>query len=108
MRDGILNYIIKNYLLDEVGNIQKIENPDGGEMTFVYDLQGNLKSVADPEENTFFFDYDFDGNLIVETDARNYSIDPNSGIVTLGMPRIQYQKDVDEKTLDTFSWSSFS
>jgi glucose-1-phosphate adenylyltransferase len=43
-----------------------------------------------------------------EADAREYSVDPKSGIVTLGMPRIQYQKDVDEKTLDTFSWTTFS
>jgi glucose-1-phosphate adenylyltransferase len=43
-----------------------------------------------------------------EADARDYSVDPGSGIVTLGMPRIQYQKDVDEKALDSFSWSTFS
>lgn len=43
-----------------------------------------------------------------ELDARNYTVDPASGIVTLGMPRIQYQKDVDEKTMDTFSWTTFS
>jgi glucose-1-phosphate adenylyltransferase len=43
-----------------------------------------------------------------EADAREYSVDSKSGIVTLGMPRIQYQKDVDEKTLDTFSWTTFS
>ncbi|GHV47817.1 glucose-1-phosphate adenylyltransferase [Synergistales bacterium] len=43
-----------------------------------------------------------------EADAREYTIDPSSGIVTIGMPRIQYQKDVDEKTLDTFSWTTFS
>jgi len=43
-----------------------------------------------------------------EADARNYTIDPNSGIVTLGMPRIQYQKGTDDKTPDTFSWSTFS
>ncbi|MDR2527956.1 MAG: glucose-1-phosphate adenylyltransferase [Synergistaceae bacterium] len=43
-----------------------------------------------------------------EADARSYSLDSNSGIVTMGMPRIRYQKDVDEKALDAFSWSTFS
>ncbi|MCL2010016.1 MAG: glucose-1-phosphate adenylyltransferase [Synergistaceae bacterium] len=43
-----------------------------------------------------------------EADGRNFTVDPNSGIVTLGMPRIQYQKDVDDKALDSSSWSTFS
>ena len=43
-----------------------------------------------------------------EADAREYTVDPNSGIVTLGMPRIQYQKNAGDKTPDTFSWSTFS
>ena len=43
-----------------------------------------------------------------EADARSYTVDPSSGIVTVGMPRIQYLKDVDEKALDAFSWSTFS
>ena len=43
-----------------------------------------------------------------EEDAQNYFVDPSSGIVTVGMPRIPYQKDIDEKSLDSFSWSSFS
>lgn len=43
-----------------------------------------------------------------EADARDYTVNAESGIVTLGMPRIQYQKDVDEKTMDTFSWTTFS
>jgi len=43
-----------------------------------------------------------------EADAREYNVDPSSGIVTLGMPRIRYKKDADDKTLDTFSWSTFS
>jgi glucose-1-phosphate adenylyltransferase len=43
-----------------------------------------------------------------EANARDYTVDPASGIVTLGIPRIQYQKDVEEKTLDAFSWSTFS
>ena len=43
-----------------------------------------------------------------EEDARNYFVDPNSGIVILGMPRIPYQKEIDEKSMDSFSWSTFS
>ncbi|MDR1740668.1 MAG: glucose-1-phosphate adenylyltransferase [Synergistaceae bacterium] len=42
-----------------------------------------------------------------EADARLYTVDP-SGITVMGMPRIQYQQDVDEKALDTFSWTTFS
>lgn len=52
-----------------------------------------------------------DGTIIgedPEEDAKRYTIDPKSGIVVIGMPKIRYQKDIDEKTLDSFSWSSFS
>jgi glucose-1-phosphate adenylyltransferase len=44
----------------------------------------------------------------LEEDAKKYTIDPKSGVVVIGMPKIRYQKDIDEKTLDGFSWSSFS
>ena len=43
-----------------------------------------------------------------EEDAKKYVVDPNSGVVVIGMPRIRYQKDIDERTLDSFSWASFS
>jgi len=43
-----------------------------------------------------------------EEDAKRYAIDPKSGVVVIGMPKIRYQKDIDEKTLDSFSWGSFS
>ena len=43
-----------------------------------------------------------------EEDAKKYTIDQSSGVVVIGMPKIRYQKDIDEKTLDGFSWSSFS
>ncbi|MCL1940482.1 MAG: glucose-1-phosphate adenylyltransferase [Synergistaceae bacterium] len=43
-----------------------------------------------------------------EEDAQKYMIDPKSGVIVIGMPKIRYQKDIDEKTLDSFSWSSFS
>ena len=43
-----------------------------------------------------------------EEDAKRYTVDPKSGVVVIGMPKIRYQKDIDEKTLDSFSWASFS
>jgi len=43
-----------------------------------------------------------------EEDAKKYTIDPKTGVVVIGMPKIRYQKDIDEKTLDSFSWGSFS
>ena len=43
-----------------------------------------------------------------EEDAKKYTIDPKTGIAVIGMPKIRYQKDIDDKTLDSFSWSSFS
>ena len=43
-----------------------------------------------------------------EEDAKNHFVDPHSGLVTLGMPRILYQKESDEKAMDSFSWSTFS
>lgn len=52
-----------------------------------------------------------DGTIIGENpeeDAKLYQVDPKSGVVVIGMPKIRYQKDIDEKTLDSFSWSSFS
>ena len=55
--------------------------------------------------------YIADGTVIgedPEADARNYFVDPHSGLVTVGMPRILYQKECDEKAMDSFSWSTFS
>ena len=45
-----------------------------------------------------------------EEDAKNYFVDPHSGLVTMGMPRTLYQKDGDDddKATNSFSWSSFS
>ena len=45
-----------------------------------------------------------------EEDAKNYFVDPHSGLVMMGMPRILYQKDGedDDKATNSFSWSSFS
>jgi glucose-1-phosphate adenylyltransferase len=43
-----------------------------------------------------------------EEDAKRYTIDPKSGVVIIGMPKIRYQKDIGERTIDSFSWASFS
>ena len=55
--------------------------------------------------------YIADGTVIGEdpgSDSRDYFIDPHSGLVTVGMPRILYQRECDEKAMDSFSWSTFS
>ena len=55
--------------------------------------------------------YIADGTVIGEdpgSDARDYFVDPHSGLVTVGMPRILYQRECDEKAMDSFSWSTFS
>ena len=53
---------------DARGNILRQVNPDGGEITRIYDANGNVLSETNPLGHTTTFSYDASRNLLTETD----------------------------------------
>jgi len=62
------------YEYDMLGQLTRIVDEEGNQMTFTYDALGRKTSINDPDMGTWTYTYDDAGNLLTQTDAKGQTI----------------------------------
>lgn len=97
--------VFYNTLISGNGEISKIEDPEGGTITFGYDYStGNRTSIKDANGNTTAITYDTRGNITSITDPLSNSVqlnyDSNDNLLKLTLTDPAEDIDIYEYTYD--------